>query len=136
MFVTNPLRVLIVDDHPAVREGLAQMIATQTDMAVVGSASDGQEAVALIEALNPDVTVLDVRLPGLNGLEVIQAIRQQTEQGRFILMSSAQGEQTEAQALEVGASAFLFKEAFGEELLAAIRQVAHSAPATATPNQS
>lgn len=115
------LRILIVDDHPAVREGLEQFLAAQKDMVVVGCAGDGLEALALIHQLRPDVTLLDWRLPGLNGLEVIQTIRQRTNHGVFILMTSFQGDKSVSQALKAGASAFLFKETFGEELLTTIR---------------
>lgn len=118
---TQRLRILIVDDHPAVREGLEQFLAAQKDMVVVGCAGDGLEAVALIHQLRPDVTLLDWRLPGLNGLEVIQTIRQRTHHGIFILMTSFQGDKSVAQALKAGANAFLFKETFGEEFLATIR---------------
>ncbi len=134
------IRILIVDDHPAVRDGLAELISTQTDMAVVGTAGDGAEAVAMFGQFWPDIMVIDMRLPRLSGLEAIRAIRRTTEDGRFIVMTSFYGDQGSAQAISAGASAFLLKEMFGEELLAAIRAV-HAGreffpSVLRTPNQS
>jgi two-component system NarL family response regulator len=123
--LSGQIRILIVDDHPAVREGLAEMISSQTDMTVVGIARDGLEAVTLCGALQPDVTVIDLRLPNLGGLEVIKTIRRTDAQSRFIVMSSFQADQGQQQIISAGASAFLLKETFGDELLAAIR-VAHA----------
>jgi two-component system, NarL family, response regulator len=131
MSLAQHIRVLIVDDHPAVREGLAELIAAQADMSVVGTAGDGAEAVALFDQLQPDVTVMDMRLPKLSGAEAISTIRRQAPQSRFIAVSSFQDSQ--AQALRVGANAYLLKEMFGEELLTAIRAV-HAE--RLTPNES
>lgn len=138
MSLANYIRVLIVDDHPAVREGLAELIAAQPDMRVAGIACDGAEAVALFQQLQPDVTLMDMRLPGLSGLEALRVIHRQAPQSRLIAMSSFQDTQT--QALQAGATFFLLKELFGEPFLAAIRH-AHVAPLVAgtevsIPNQS
>jgi DNA-binding NarL/FixJ family response regulator len=136
---SQQIRILIVDDHPAVREGLAEMISAQADMAVVGIACDGVEAVMLCGELRPDVTVMDLRLPKLGGLEAIKTIRGAGVQSRFIVMTSYQGDQGREQAINAGASAFLLKETFGDELLAVIRDV-HTRgdrfPSALTPNQS
>lgn len=121
--MSQQIRILIVDDHPAVREGLAEMISSQADMAVVGVARDGLEAVAFCGELQPDVTVLDLRLPKLGGLEVIKTIRRTDARSRFIVMSSFQADQGQEQIISAGASAFLLKETFGDELLAVIRVV-------------
>ena len=138
MSLAKYIRILIVDDHPAVREGLAELIAAQPDMRVVGVACDGAEAVALFGQLRPDVTVMDMRLPKLSGAEAIRAIRQIDPRSRMIAISSFQDAQT--QALRAGANAYLLKEMFGEELLTTIRAV-HGAEAfpsaqLAAPNQS
>jgi DNA-binding NarL/FixJ family response regulator len=120
---SDTIRILIVDDHPSVREGLAEMISAEAGMAVVGTARDGEEAVALHARLRPDVTVIDLRLPGLSGIEAIRAIRRTSRDGRFIVMTSFAGDQGAWEAVRAGASAFVFKETFGDELLAAIRAV-------------
>jgi DNA-binding NarL/FixJ family response regulator len=134
------IRVLVVDDHPSVREGLAEMISAEADMTVVGTARDGAEAVALFGQLRPDVTVIDLRLPKLGGIEAIRAARRTSPGGRFIVMTSFAGDQGAWEAVRAGASAFVFKEAFGDELLAAIRAVHAGAEffpsGHRTPNQS
>ncbi|MBL8189803.1 MAG: response regulator transcription factor [Acidobacteria bacterium] len=135
---SKPIRVLIVDDHPAVREGLAEMIATQPDMCVAGAACDGVEAIALFGELQPDVTLLDMRLPKLSGLEVLRQLRRVAPGSHIIAMSSF-ADKLEP-ALRSGASAFLLKERFGDELLHLIRTI-HLDPLAAdseiaTPNQS
>lgn len=120
----DTIRVLIVDDHPSVREGLTEMISAQADMVVAGAAADGEEAVALQRLLLPDVTIMDLRLPKMSGIEAIQAIRRDSPQAKIIVMTAFQGELSAAQAIGAGASAYLLKEMFGEELLATIRAVA------------
>jgi two-component system NarL family response regulator len=121
MSLVHLIRILIVDDHPAVREGLAELISAQPDMRVAGVAADGAEAVALFDQLQPDVTVMDMRLPKLSGAEAIRAIRRAAPQSRIIAISSFQDSQ--AEALHAGANAYLLKEMFGDELLALIRAV-------------
>lgn len=138
MSYPNPIRVLIVDDHPAVREGLSEMIATQPDMCVAGTACDGMEALAMFRALQPDVTLLDMRLPMLSGLEVLRQLRR-TEQDSCIIAMSSFADKLEP-ALRTGASAVLLKEKFGEELLNLIRTIQFNTPAARSeatkPNQS
>lgn len=137
MFHSKPIRVLIVDDHPAVREGLTEMIATQSDMRVAGAACDGAEAIALFRALQPDVTLLDMRLPKLSGLEVLRQLRHFAPFSSIIVMSN---ENMREPVLRAGANAFLLKERFGEDLLELIRTIHLSASIArseaATPNQS
>lgn len=135
---SEPIRVLIVDDHPAVREGLTELIAAQPDMRVAGAASDGEEAIALFGELLPDVTLLDMRLPKLSGLEVMRQLRGVAPGSHILAMSSFADKQEPA--LRAGASAFLLKERFGDELLHLIRSIHLGQPAAyseiAAPNQS
>lgn len=135
---SEQIRVLIVDDHPAVREGLTELIAAQPDMCVVGAACDGAEAIALFGELQPDVTLLDMRLPKLSGLEVLRQLQRSAPCTHIIAMSSFADKREPA--LRSGASAFLLKERFGDELLQLIRAIHFGQPAArseaATPNQS
>lgn len=138
MFHSKPIRVLIVDDHPAVREGLTEMIAAQPDMQVAGTACDGADAIALFGELQPDVTLLDIRLPKLSGLEVLRQLLRSAPHSHIIAMSSFADKQE--LALRAGACAFLLKERFGDDLLNLIRTI-HLGQSTAcseavTPNQS
>jgi two-component system, NarL family, response regulator len=117
------IRILIVDDHPVVREGLAAMISTQADMTVVGAASNGAEAMELFRHHRPDVTLMDLRLPGMSGVEAIRALRREFPHSRFIVVTSFHGDQDVYQAMQAGASSYVLKEMFGEELFKAVRAV-------------
>ncbi len=117
------IRIMLVDDHPVVREGLAAMILTQPDMRVVGAATDGVEAVELFRRHQPDVTLMDLRLPGMSGIDTIRTLRREFPRSRFIVVTSYHGDHDVHQAMQSGAASYILKEMFGEELFKAIRTV-------------
>jgi len=117
------IRVLIVDDHPVVREGLAAMINRRPDMEVVAEAVNGREAVELCRRHRPDVTLMDLRMPVMGGVEATQAIRREFSDARIIVLTTYDGDQDIYRALQAGARAYLLKDAPREELLEAIRAV-------------
>ena len=117
------IRVLIADDHPIVREGLAALINRQPGMIVVAQAADGREAVNLFGRLAPDVAVLDLRMPALNGIEAIAAIRAADPQARLVILTSFASDEDIYQALRAGARGYFLKESPGEELIECLRAV-------------
>ncbi len=117
------IRILIVDDHPLVREGVAAIISAQTDMNLVAQASDGREAIRLYRQARPDVTLLDLRLPDMSGIDVLMTIRAEFVNARIIILSTFEGDVEIQRALESGARGFLLKSLPLQELVTAIRQV-------------
>jgi DNA-binding NarL/FixJ family response regulator len=113
----------VVDDHPVVREGLAAIIGTQTDMCVVGEAGDGEEALALFRERSPDVTLLDLRLPGASGIDVAARLQTLRPACRIIMFTSFAREEEIYEALKAGAWSYIRKGAARSELLQAIRAV-------------
>lgn len=117
------IRVAIVDDHPVVRFGLAAIINLQGDMAVVGEAGTGEDACALCERHAPDVVLMDLRLPGMSGVETIRAIRERHPATRIIVLTTYDGDGDIRRALDAGAHAYLLKAMSHGEVTAAIRKV-------------
>jgi DNA-binding NarL/FixJ family response regulator len=117
------IRVLCVDDHRIVREGIGLIIAGQRDMEVVGSAATGEEAVSLYKVERPDVTLMDLQLPTMSGLEAIQAIRREDEDARIIVLTLYQGDDDIHRALSAGATTYLLKDELCDDLIRFVREV-------------
>jgi DNA-binding NarL/FixJ family response regulator len=117
------IRVLVVDDHPVVCNGLSAMIGTQSDMIVVGQAANGVEAIQLFRKLRPDVTLMDLRMPEMGGLEAIRTIRAEFSNSRFIVLTTYQGDEDIHKALSAGAQGYLLKGMSHDTLIDAIRSV-------------
>ena len=117
------MRIVLADDHAVVREGLRVLLESEPDFCVVGEAADGREAVELAGQTKPDVFVLDLRMPGLGGLEVARRIRELSPRTRMVVLSMYAAEAYVHQALKSGAAAYVVKDASATELVHAIRKV-------------
>jgi len=121
-------RILIVDDHAALRLGLKQAIKCHRDLALVGEASDGDEAIELYRAHRPDVVTMDYKLPGANGVSITAAIRTEFPDARVLLLSIYEGDEDVWRATQAGAAGYVAKSAEIEEIITAIRVVAEGKP--------
>ncbi len=117
------IRVMCVDDHPVVRKGIASLLANEPDTLLVGEASNGKEAIELFRALRPDVTLIDLRMPQMDGISATRQIRKEFPDVRIIALTSYDGDQDIYQALEAGVRGYLLKETVHTELVHAIRAV-------------
>ena len=120
---TSPIRVMCVDDHPMILEGVSAMIKRQPDMELVGAAASGEQAVELFRECAPDVTLMDLQLPSMSGLEAIRALRLEDPEARVIVLTMFQGDEDIHRALQAGATTYLLKDVRSSELLQVIRQV-------------
>jgi two-component system, NarL family, response regulator NreC len=117
------VKIVLADDHNVVRQGLRALLETESGLTLVGEASDGLEVVPLVEKTQPDVLIVDVRMPGLNGLDVTRQVTQKIPATRVIVLSMYADEAYVVQALKNGASAYVLKESRAADLLEAIREV-------------
>lgn len=119
----DPIRILVVDDHHVVRQGLVALLGINPELKVVGEASDGLQAIELHRTLRPDVTLMDLQLPNLSGVEAILRIRSTDPTARFIVLTTFDGDEDIYRALQAGAKAYLLKGMTIDELTSTIRAV-------------
>ena len=119
----QPIRVLVVDDHPLMRSGISGEINAQSDMKVIGEAADGREAITQFRKLRPDVTLMDIRMPNLGGIEAISILRETFPGARFIVLTTVAGDVQALRAFQAGAVGYLLKNLLRTELLETIRLI-------------
>jgi two-component system, NarL family, response regulator NreC len=130
------IRVLLVDDQPVVRHGLRVRFQLETDMQIVGEASTGSESLTLAQTLSPDVVLLDIEMPGMDGIEATAALRRVVPQSAVVILSIHADQQTRIRAQAAGAVAFVEKRGTSDTLLVAIRQAASQARASMEENST
>lgn len=119
----RPIRLLVVDDHPMIRSGIAAVIADQPDMTLVAEAGDGIEALAMFEQHRPDVTLMDLQMPRMNGLAAIEEILKRRPTARIVVLTTYRGDAQALRALKAGASGYLLKNMIRKDFVAAVREV-------------
>jgi len=132
---SKKIRILAVDDHPILRQGVAGLIADESDMTLVAEASNGREAIQQFRTHRPDITLMDLQMPEMNGLDAMIAIREEFPDARIIMLTTYSGDVQALRALKAGARAYLLKNSLHKELLGAIRAV-HAGRKTLTPEVS
>ena len=123
MVTTRQIKILTVDDHPILREGIAAVIQGEKDMLIVGEASNGREAIEMFRSKRPDVALMDLQMPDMNGIDAIAAIREEHPQARIIVLTTYEGDVLARRALKAGATGYILKDMIRTELLGAIRAV-------------
>jgi DNA-binding NarL/FixJ family response regulator len=121
--MATPIRVLCVDDHRLMREGIARIVGVQPDMTVVAEAADGQSAVAQFLRFRPDVTLMDLEMPTMNGVQAIQAIRNRQPDARIVVLTMYHGDEDIYRAFAAGAMGYLLKDTLSDDLIRVIRDV-------------
>ncbi|WP_229359132.1 response regulator transcription factor [Halomonas salipaludis] len=120
----QPIRVMVVDDHPLLREGIAAVIDGQPDMVLIAEASGGNEALEMFRTLRPDVTLMDLQMPDVNGIEAIKAIRTEFPEACIAILTTYRGDVRALHAIKAGAKAYLLKSTLRKELVDTIRLLA------------
>lgn len=123
MVTTRQIKILTVDDHPILREGIAAVIQGEKDMLIVGEASNGREAIEMFRSKRPDVALMDLQMPDMNGIDAIATIREEHPQARIIVLTTYEGDVLARRALKAGATGYILKDMIRTELLGAIRAV-------------
>jgi len=131
----SPIRILSVDDHPLIRKGVAGLVATQADMNLIAEAANGREAIQQFHRHRPDITLMDLQMPEMNGLDAIIAIRGEFPEARIIVLTTYAGDVQALRALKAGARAYLLKGSLHKELLTTIRAV-HAGKKSLSPEVS
>jgi len=121
--MSEPIRLMVADDHHVVRQGLVALLKTVPDLQVVAEAVDGKDAISRFEEFKPDVTLMDLRMPKLGGVEAVTEIRRKYPAARIIVLTTFDGDEDIYRAIQAGAKGYLLKGMFGEELVDAIRAV-------------
>ena len=119
----SPIRILVVDDHPVVRAGIETLAIGHPDMSVVAQAANGREAIQQFRTYHPDVTLMDIQMPEMNGLDALIAIRNESPDARIIMLTTYAGDAQVMRAIKAGAQGYLLKSALSRELLDTIRAV-------------
>lgn len=120
---TPPIRILTVDDHQLLRDGISAVVANQPDMTIAGEATNGRESMEIFRTLRPDVTLMDLRLPDMSGIDAITAIRADFPQARILVLTTYKGDAQARRALKAGAAGYLLKSMLRRDLIDTIRSV-------------
>jgi DNA-binding NarL/FixJ family response regulator len=120
---SSPIRILSVDDHPLIRQGIAGLLAVQADMKLIAEAANGREAIQQFRLHRPDITLMDLQMPEMNGLDAIMAIRGEFPEARIVVLTTYVGDVQVLRALKAGARAYLLKTSLHKELMETIRAV-------------
>jgi len=131
----SPIRILAVDDHPLVRQGIAGFVAVQPDMVLVGEAATGREAIQAFRKHHPDVTLMDLQMPDMSGLDALIAIRNESPDAKVIVLTTYAGDVQIVRALKAGAQAYLLKNSLHKDLMETIRAV-HAGKKALSPEAS
>jgi DNA-binding NarL/FixJ family response regulator len=132
---SEPIRILSVDDHPLIRQGIAGLVALQTDMKLIAEAGSGREAIEQFRLHRPDITLMDLQMPQMSGLDAIIAIRGEFPEAHIIVLTTYAGDVQALRALKAGARAYLLKDSLHKELLSTIRAV-HAGKKSLSPEVS